>query len=473
MMQSAPMRSVAPMSRSVAPMSRSVVVQGARGVSPKIYSPGVTSRRMTTTTSRSRHVTISGSSGIKTGKGSLTGKQITGTHITGKQITGKQITGKQITGTQLTGKQSNQNLVRRSLGKTGHAEMIRNKSLASLSTRHAKTYALAHSTFQGKLKGSKWEHHDGHHDGWHWRHHHPISVIGWAGPLFWPYAYDDFLDYTYWPYAYDAFWPYAYDDLYVGVFGPYAYEDPVYLPATRGARSTPRRPLAVTQVCGERVPALTDWPVQQIAEAVQPDDAQRAALDDLKAAAAKAIDALQSACPGDLPNTPTGRLSAMRQRIEAMTQAVALVRPPLEKFYGLLSDEQKARFNATTPATEPPRSAAAGSKTSDLAEVCSGATAKASPAPTARIRTALRPTDAQGAALDALDEASAKASDLLKAKCPEDQALTPPGRVAAMQQRLDAMLQALQIVQPALEAFYGTLSDEQKARFNQLGPRRG
>ena len=44
-----------------------------------------------------------------------------------------------------------------------------------------------------------------------------------------------------------------------------------------------------------------------------------------------------------------------------------------------------------------------------------------------------------------------------------------PGRVAAMEQRLNAMLQAVNIVQPALQNFYSTLSDEQKARFNALG----
>ena len=36
----------------------------------------------------------------------------------------------------------------------------------------------------------------------------------------------------------------------------------------------------------------------------------------------------------------------MQQRIEAMIFARRTVRPPLEKFYGLLNDEQKARLNA-------------------------------------------------------------------------------------------------------------------------------
>jgi len=49
------------------------------------------------------------------------------------------------------------------------------------------------------------------------------SVLGWFGPVFWPYAYYDLFDYVYWPYAYDDFWPYAYDDVYYGIYGPYAY----------------------------------------------------------------------------------------------------------------------------------------------------------------------------------------------------------------------------------------------------------
>ena len=38
------------------------------------------------------------------------------------------------------------------------------------------------------------------------------------------------------------------------------------------------------------------------------------------------------------------------------------------------------------------------------------------------------------------------------------------GRMEAMEKRLDAMSQAIKTVRPALEAFYATLSDEQKAQ---------
>ena len=37
-----------------------------------------------------------------------------------------------------------------------------------------------------------------------------------------------------------------------------------------------------------------------------------------------------------------------------------------------------------------------------------------------------------------------------------------------MEERLDAMLQALDTVQPTLETFYKSLTDEQKAAFNRL-----
>jgi hypothetical protein len=36
--------------------------------------------------------------------------------------------------------------------------------------------------------------------------------------------------------------------------------------------------------------------------------------------------------------------------------------------------------------------------------------------------------------------------------------------------RLDAMATAIKTVRPALASFYASLTDEQKARFNTLGP---
>ena len=73
-------------------------------------------------------------------------------------------------------------------------------------------------------------------------------------------------------------------------------------------------------------------------------------------------------------------------------------------------------------------------------------------------------------ALKGLRDAMAASVNLLKSDCPTYRALTPVGRVEAMEQRLDAMSRAVQTLQPALDGFYNTLSDEQKERFNRLGP---
>jgi hypothetical protein len=311
--------------------------------------------------------------------------------------------------------------------------------------------------FFGRFAGSPWP--------W-WR---GGIVVGWIGPVFWPYAYDDFFDYVYWPYVYDGFWPYAYEDVYYGIYGGYAYVDPAVrsgrvVRSARGQGSEQR----TSSICGEQVPQLTDWPIEQISQAVGPDEAQRAALDELKAATAKSIDLLKSACPNDLPSIPTGRLAAMESRLQVMLQAVQTMRPPLEKFYQLLSDEQKARFNAVSPS----EGAAVSRDQHDLTRLCTARGPGVADLPLDRIGQTVRPTEVQQAALDELKSASAKAAETLKGNCPAYEALTPTGRVEAMEKRLAAMLDAVKTVQPALTKFYDGLTDEQKARFNTLGATR-
>ena len=81
----------------------------------------------------------------------------------------------------------------------------------------------------------------------------------------------------------------------------------------------------------------------------------------------------------------------------------------------------------------------------------------------------MRPTDAQGEALDKLDEAMQKAIETLRSACPNTIPQTPVGRLDVMQKRLEAMIDAANTVRPALEEFYASLNDEQKAKFNRLG----
>jgi hypothetical protein len=326
--------------------------------------------------------------------------------------------------------------------------------------------------FRGRFFGSPWP--------WWWGG----FAIGWIGPVFWPYASYDFFDYVFWPYAYDDFWPYAYDDIYYGIYGPYAYSGPPapVISGDQSVGSSPRhlaqakqetvRQRAQTQgaatraaeVCSNTASELTQWPIERISQVVQPTDAQRVLLDELKAESAKAIDLLKGTCPSDLPSTPTGRLAAMQTRIETMLAAVKTVHPALDRFYQSLSDEQKARFNAIAPAQD----SASVKDQRNLVALCNERASGVTDLPIDRIAELVQPNESQRAALDALREASVNVAASLKADCPTYQVLTPVGRTEAMEQRLAATLTAAKTVESALTKFYELLSDEQKARFNAL-----
>ncbi len=361
------------------------------------------------------------------------------------------------------------------------SRVLSNPVLTNQSARDPAARSLARSTFRGHFEQSAWGR------DFDRRHHHFGFVLGFVGPVFWPYAYDDFVDYTLWPSAYDEFWPYAYDDVYEGMFGAYAADDGAAYSeggATGSSRGAHGR-LAARGPAGERgqpqpticsgdAQGLTDFPVQKIADQVHPDQNQQGLLDQLKTATGKAVQILQAACPTDLPATPTGRLAAMRTRVQAMLQAVQTVRPALEKFYDALNDEQKERFNGLDQEQQTVKAAtnASGAQGQrDISQACDSRASSVAGMPIDRIRGSLELNDAQTTALQQLDQASAKAADILKANCSNAQPLTPPGRLAAMEQRLQAMLQAVDTVQPALQEFYGSLSNEQKARFDRLGAR--
>jgi ABC-type transporter MlaC component len=324
---------------------------------------------------------------------------------------------------------------------------------------------LASSTFHGRFFDPGWR-----------RHRVYPSVIGWVGPLFWPYAYSDVVDYAFYPYAYDTFWPYAYDDVYDGMFGVYAqgyggsYASVARQPGSKGRAGsdrgvTGRSPSA--DLCSGQTAGLTDWPIERISQTIEPNDAQRAALDELRDATAKALDILKAACPTDLPSTPTGRLEAMHQRLASMLQAVRTVRPAMEKLYQSLNDEQKARFNALGPEEN-----AQGSQR-ELSQACGERASGIASLPLDQIERSVRPDGAQRDALRELQDATAEAANLLKSDCPSYRALTPVARLVAMEQRLEPMLRAVETVQPALDKFYSSLGDDQKERFNRLAPARG
>ena len=87
-----------------------------------------------------------------------------------------------------------------------------------------------------------------------------------------------------------------------------------------------------------------------------------------------------------------------------------------------------------------------------------------------RIEQLVGPNAQQQDALNELKRVSETAVSGLQASCPTEVPQTPAARLDAVEKRLRAALDALRDIRPKLDRFYATLSDEQKARFNTLGP---
>jgi hypothetical protein len=326
---------------------------------------------------------------------------------------------------------------------------------------------FAHSNFAAR--GARW---NGRADWWRYRHG---FFFGWAGPLFWPYFDGDLWSDVFWDggpdYYYDPFWAYGYGDIYGALFSPYGYGGLAGwapAPPLRTGSIAPNAPSGPASpptqwsaMCGGDT-QVVDLPIDKISAAVAPNDQQRAALDALANASVQAAQLIKSACPSDVAYTPTGRMAAMEHRVQAMVQAVALIRDPLDKFYDSLTDEQKARLNGLNLGdANAPRA---------TASTCGPNAAPIPTWPQAQIEKAVQPTDAQQPLLAKLKDASAKATDMLKAACPTTAPATPPARLDAVAKRLDALLDAVKLVHAALNDFYGSLSDEQKAQFNGIAP---
>jgi LTXXQ motif family protein len=284
----------------------------------------------------------------------------------------------------------------------------------------------------------------------------------WPGPFFWSYATDD----VFWPTAYDGvFWTYGASDVLVGILVPGSYERFAHRASRRGSRAA--RALAPhlpdgSGLCRDQPAQLAN--IAAIDQEVRPTREQRAAFDELQAAEAKAVEVMRAACPRDIPPSPIGRLDAMAEWVDAVLEAVHVVRTPLERFYGSLDDEQRARFAVL--ASSGPRADAGG----QWLDSCSNPRGFAG-VPTDRVARRLRLSEPQLAALEDFSAASDEAARKIRQSCPREMPLTPTGRIAAIEQRLATLRDALGVMRLPLEAFYGSLSDEQKAHFERIGSR--
>jgi LTXXQ motif family protein len=287
--------------------------------------------------------------------------------------------------------------------------------------------------------------------------------------VFWPFAVGDIFSFAFWPY-YDPFWDYGPDFIVASLYWPYGADDYAYYgpyysfgdiytgsrhaPVTASENSTD-----VAETCGGVAPGLTDLPIDRMERVLQPNEEQRASFDDLKAASGKVEGIMKASCPSEIPFTPISRLDAVEKRVDAMIEAVQILRGPLDSFYNSLTDAQKGRLQSL-----------AGGQGQDRADtnLCSDSARQFTVLPSEQIQQTVQPNEQQQAALEALKSASTKAADFFKGSCPSQTPSTPAARLDAMAKRLDATVQAVKTVRPALKDFYASLGDEQKARFNTM-----
>jgi hypothetical protein len=296
-------------------------------------------------------------------------------------------------------------------------------------------------------------------NGW-WQH--GDGGYGWVGPLFWPFAYYDIADYAVWGDGM-GFWGYGYRDIYAAIFTPYDEDELaryVTPPRSRKFRGFP----SITRVCSDDDSELAGLPVEQIRQVMRLSEEQREILDDLRKGSVEAAQVIRSACPTEAASTPSDRLAAMQQRLEAMKSAIARIRTPFEKFYESLDDDQKGELAAINEQRAPfaPKVPTAQSCTPpDQLKW-----------PVEEITAKLHLNDTQREDLAVLQRMNGFARNTLNFDCQPDDKLNPQDRLATADSRLDAMLDAIKLIKPALDDFYGSLSDEQKNQFDIIGAKR-
>jgi LTXXQ motif family protein len=86
----------------------------------------------------------------------------------------------------------------------------------------------------------------------------------------------------------------------------------------------------------------------------------------------------------------------------------------------------------------------------------------------------LKPNETQKKALDDLAAASGKSIDMIASACPKrtPRLQTVPEQFEMMEKRIENAMQAVRTVRPAFSAFYASLDDKQKAKLDELGPKR-
>jgi hypothetical protein len=122
--------------------------------------------------------------------------------------------------------------------------------------------------------------------------------------------------------------------------------------AASSANNDGSRPGDVAPGCGRDAISATDRTISLIDRTVQPTAEQLEALNAAKAAFDMAASDLQADCSTSMPPTELGRLDMVEARLDTTRRALHSIQAALMNFEAKLSDEQKARLDATSFAAQ-------------------------------------------------------------------------------------------------------------------------
>jgi len=270
--------------------------------------------------------------------------------------------------------------------------------------------------------------------------------------VFWPQLGDDVTDYVFWPSGSDDhFWAHGYNDIVFGALRPESRETRESARTTTASAQTTGSANAAPACESLKGSETADSVTSRIESTIQPNDAQRTALNGLHSALQRAFDYVDKACPKAGAPTPTTRLDAMEDRIWTARQALLVTRAPLVKLYDSLTDEQKARLNGPSGQTVA-RGAGCSESSPDLARMLQGRG---------------RPDPKQRAGLEALRKTSDGLAKLLASSCPATLPATPIDRLDAADRRLNTMLYAVVTLRAPLDAMSASPSAQSSPRISR------
>jgi LTXXQ motif family protein len=224
--------------------------------------------------------------------------------------------------------------------------------------------------------------------------------------------------------------------------------------------------------CAGQAIELKTMPFDLVSRTVQPNEAQRKALDQVRSTTNEAAATLSASCPRDIPAELGRQLDRLADALDSISASLAALRPALANLYDALDDEQKAHLVTIEPSHKAQsktdrserRMTKGGIPNAERDPVCHEWVVIFRSWPVTQIERAISLSDEQHADLHDLTAAMYRAAGGLARACAGKDRLTALGRLDAKQQQLQAMRQGIDMIKPVLSRFEESLNDTQRTR---------